>query len=157
MSPEQVKSLSTPDLVALYNRLTGKSIKGFHTRSKGEQQVLAELAKQPKAAPPSEAKPKASVRTVNGSASAGKTGRPRASFIVVLTEEKGTSKPQKNSVRSQLMEWLRGREPFQFKGERLIRAARIEDAEAHFRRPLRGVVQKLIEKSWVKRIEVTAA
>lgn len=35
-----IKSMSTPDLVALYNKLTKKSIKKFSSREAGEKQVL---------------------------------------------------------------------------------------------------------------------
>lgn len=51
-----IKAMSTPDLVAEYNRLTGKSIKKFSSRSAGEQQVAN--ARAAAAGHPAEAKAK---------------------------------------------------------------------------------------------------
>lgn len=45
VTAEELKAISTPDLIILYNHVTGKSIKGFHTRKRGEAQVLAAVAK----------------------------------------------------------------------------------------------------------------
>ncbi len=49
---ETIKAMSTPDLVAAYNTLTGKSIKKFASRAAGERQVLkADGHEVPKASP----------------------------------------------------------------------------------------------------------
>lgn len=40
---EELSALSNADLVALYNRLTGKSTKKFATRAKGEEQTWSAL------------------------------------------------------------------------------------------------------------------
>lgn len=39
--------LTTPQIVALYNAVTGKAIKGFHTRAKGLDQTTALLVQEP--------------------------------------------------------------------------------------------------------------
>lgn len=130
MTPEQVNALSTPELIALYNRLTGKSITRFASRAKGASQVLKALAAQPKA------------RTVNGSAS-GRTGRPKAQYSVQLTEERAKSKPNPKSDRWALIEWLRAQPNA---------TASIDAIEAHFKKRMRGVAQKLIAKLWLKRL-----
>lgn len=44
-----VKKATTSELVAEYNRLSGKSIKKFSSRAAGEKQVSALIAKAPKA------------------------------------------------------------------------------------------------------------
>lgn len=142
MSPEQIKGLPTHELVALYNRLTGKNIKRFSTRAKGEAQTLKAVQQHSSA-----------VRTVRNGIS-GKNGRPKSRFIVQLTAESAKSRPQKTSARTALIEWLKSKDPIQHAGESLPNAATIESIEAHFNRRMRGVVQKLLEKLWLKRIEV---
>lgn len=42
-TPTDLDALPTPVLVDMYNKLTGKSIKGFHTRSKGVEQTFRAL------------------------------------------------------------------------------------------------------------------
>ncbi len=39
LTKQEIKKATTFELINLYNELTGKSIKGFHTRTKGEEQV----------------------------------------------------------------------------------------------------------------------
>jgi len=46
MTPQEIKSAKTGELVALYNKLTGKSIKKFETRAIAEKRV-AEAQKNP--------------------------------------------------------------------------------------------------------------
>jgi hypothetical protein len=158
---EDVAKMTTQELIELYNRLTNKSIKRFSSRVAGEQQVLRAIAgskasatasaaaqpestKQPTAAP---ARPVA-VRTVKGKASASGTGRPVLDFKVKLTESSAKSSPHKESLRQQLIEWLKKRdEP----------VATIDAIERHFNRNMRGVVRKLVEVNWLQRIEDKAA
>lgn len=132
MTKAELEKLSTKDLVALYNKLTNKSIKKFSSRAAGERQTLAAAKKS---------KPR--VRTVRGAAS-GKNGRPKLSFTVQLTEDQADSNPHAKSARMALVEWLRA----QPDGK-----ASIDAIEAQFKRAMRGIVQKLAEKKWVKRLE----
>jgi hypothetical protein len=147
MTPEQVRALRTPELVALYNRLTGKSVKRFSSRSKGEGLVIKALANRP---------PAASTRVVNGHAT-GRSGRPKAQYAVQLTEEKAKSKPYKDSTRAALIAWLRSKGSITVGNESLANAATIDSIETHFGKRMRGVVQKLLEKSWLKKIELAGA
>lgn len=158
MTPEQVRALSTVELVAIYNRLTGKSITRFASRAKGEAQVLKVLqAANVEAARARVARSVAPIaRTVNGSASE-KRGRPKSRFIVQLTEANGKSKPQKESDRMKLIEWLRAKGPITHEGAELPNAASIDSIETHFAKRMRGVVQKLLDKGWLKRIALAAA
>lgn len=151
MSPDEVRALKTPALVALYNKLTGKSVKKFSSRATGEKQVLKALAAQP-ATPQL---PQGTVRTVRGASSGGKNGRPKAKYIVQLTEDKAKSKPQKGSDRQALIDWLKSKGTIQHNGTELPHAASIESIETHFNKRMRGVVQKLLEKFWLRRIELT--
>lgn len=156
MSPEQVRALKTPELVTLYNRLTGKSIKKFSSRATGEKQVIKALAASPAATPPTpHPLPQGTVRNVRGASSGGKNGRPKSKFIVQLTEDKAKSKPQKSSDRQALIDWLKSKGTIQHGGEDLAHAASIDSIETHFAKRMRGVVQKLLEKNWLRRIELT--
>lgn len=151
MTPEQIRALKTPELVALYNRLTGKSIKKFASRAAGEKQTIkAQASSSPPAVP---ALPQGTVRTVRGSSTGGKNGRPKSKYIVQLTEDKAKSKPQKASDRHALIEWLKSKGAIHHGGEELSHAASIDSIEAHFNKRMRGVVQKLLEKHWLRRIE----
>lgn len=139
-----VKELTTPELIAEYNRLTGKSIKRFSSRPAGEKQVTAARAKV--------SGHTETARTIRG-ASGGRNGRPKLSFIILLTEDKAKSKPHRESDRAALIGWIRERE-LKHGSETMKGAATIEEIEKHFKKSMRGVVQKLEEKSWVKRIEI---
>lgn len=136
-----IKEMKTADLIALYNQLTGKSIKKFSSRAAGEKQVAAAQAKHGAA----------KGKIIKG-ASGGKNGRPKLSFAVQLTEEKAKSKPHRASARAALIGWLRDQK-LTVEGKAVIGAS-IETIESHFKRKMRGVVQKLIEKNWLKRIEI---
>lgn len=131
MTKTEISALASKDLVALYNRLAGKSIKKFSSRAAGERQVASLLASAPKA------------RIVRGAATSGKNGRPKITFTVRLTEAKAQSKPHPASDRMQLIEWLRKRPEGQ---------ASIDTIDSHFGKSMRGVVQKLFEKSWLVRV-----
>lgn len=144
MTKDQVQALKTPELVALYNRLTASNVKRFSTRATAEKRVLEALSRQP--AP----------RTVSGNSSAAiKKGRPRIAFIFILTESQAKSHHQKGSIREQLCAWLKTRtHAVEFNGEQHTLAATIDEAEQHFNRKLRGVIQKLEEKKWVRRVDL---
>lgn len=134
MPATNVKAMKTTELVALYNRLTKKSIKKFSSRAAGEKQVSAVLAANGGKA-----------RVVRGKAGANKTlGRPTLSFAVELLGQ-GVSRLQPKSLRRQLLEWLEVREG---------KSATIEAIEAHFKRNMRGVVNKMEEKGWLKSLEL---
>lgn len=141
LNKEQVAAMKTGALVALYNQLTGKKIKKFSSRAAGEKQVLAAAAKA-----------EAAGTTVKGSAGA-KNGRPTISFSVTLTEEKAKSKPHAASARMKLIEWMRSDAVPAKEGKKTVT---IEQINAHFKRKMRGVVQKLIEKKWLARSEAAA-
>jgi hypothetical protein len=92
---------------------------------------------------------------VRGSASAGRTGRPKVNYIISLNTDAGKSKPQADSDRMKLINWLKEHgATMQVDNVRYTHAAKIEDVERHFQKRMRGVVQKLMEKNWLKRIEV---
>jgi hypothetical protein len=154
MTPDQVKALSTAELVAKYNALTNKNVKRFATRADGERRVLAAIAQAAAAiAPP--APSVVTARAVRGSASAGRTGRPKVNYIISLNTDAGKSKPQADSDRMKLINWLKEHgATMQVDNVRYTHAAKIEDVERHFQKRMRGVVQKLMEKNWLKRIEV---
>ena len=104
-------------------------------------------AKAPK--PPKELK----VRTVRGSAS-GADGRPKSNYIVQLTESKAKSKPQAESDRMKLVVYLRTAS-MQHKGVELKQAAKFSTIEANddFKGiNLKGVIQKLADKSWLVKL-----
>lgn len=58
MDIKNMRNMSTAELVAFYNKATGKNIKKFSSRAAGEQQV-ANLQKAAPEAKPTKAKPKA--------------------------------------------------------------------------------------------------
>lgn len=144
---QNLKILSTAELVELYNKATGKSIKRFATRAAGERQTLAALTAP--ATPSSEAvappkvvasRPAPKSRKVNGAAG-GKTGRPPNSFTVLLTAENAKSKLQKNSLRQKVVDFL---------GTQKGKQAAIEAIEKRFNANMRGVIAKLKECKWIK-------
>lgn len=47
MTPQEIKAAKTSDLVALYNSLTGKSIKKFESRAIAEERCIGLLANKP--------------------------------------------------------------------------------------------------------------
>jgi hypothetical protein len=143
---ESVKDASTADLIAAYNKLTGKAVKKFASRDKAEAQVLKAQAKGEQPAPKAKGakQPKATKpRKVSGNAGATQTGRPKGSFIVKLTETKASSKPNPSSLRTQVIELLRKRDD---------NSASIEQLEKQFNRNMRGVVGKLIQVKWLQRV-----
>lgn len=143
-----IKTLSTKDLVALYNKLSGKAIKKFSSRAAGEKQVAALLAKcspasilgAEKSLQPAAVPAPVVARVVKGAASAEAVGRPKANFDVTLTAAAAISKPNSLSLRRQLITDLAAA-----KGQTISIAA----IESKFGRNMRGVVQKLRDKHWV--------
>lgn len=136
---EELKALSTSDLVAAYTRLTGKIIKRFATRAKGEAQVLKAQNKTEPPAP----KAKAKTRKVNGAAGVPSVGRPVKDFNVrIMSETNAESKPNSTSLRRQLLDWLEKKDG---------KTATLSAIEKHFDRNMRGVIGKLEEKKWLKR------
>ena len=91
MTKADLKALDSKALVALYNRLTKKHIKKFSSRAAGEKQVLKLLPAS------------TTVKTVNGTASAGTVGRPKTAFAVELIESQAKSNPQKTSNRTAML------------------------------------------------------
>lgn len=61
-------------------------------------------------------------------------------FTVKLTPNGGSSKLQASSARAQLVEWLKGCTG---------KSASISSIESHFKKDMKGVVQKLQEKGWI--------
>lgn len=168
MKIEEIKSASTAALVAEYNRLTGKTIKKFSSRVAGEKQVEAAITNPPKAkaestpvvtsklmqateaaAAKGKAKPaaKTKARKVKGKAGADPAGRPVQSFNVTLTGTKAKSNPNSKSLRRQLITWLDGL---------TNKGTTIDAIEKKFERNMRGVVNKLEAKGWVKKSAIAA-
>ena len=179
MTAAEINALDTPALLALYNRLTGKAVKRFASRAAGLKQTLraqatqnakgsvgsvpgaAQLATEAKAPAAQKVKPakapkppkELKVRTVRGSAS-GADGRPKSNYIVQLTESKAKSKPQAESDRMKLVVYLRTAS-MQHKGVELKQAAKFSTIEANddFKGiNLKGVIQKLADKSWLVKL-----
>ena len=171
LTVEQITAMSTPELIAKYNELTGKSIKKFSSRVAGEKQVLkasngeihfhkgnTETA-QPEAAvgnlganmsaasnntavkAAKRIAKKAGKKKVKGKATGEKRGRPKNSYTVTLSRSAAQSKPHSNSLRMQLITYL----------DKLdSKSASIEQIEKKFEAPMRGVINKLRETKWVK-------
>jgi hypothetical protein len=158
---DEIKRMTTPELVAAYNKLTGKSILRFATRAKGEQQVAKAMekangkstakveakaqTKPEKNTPATPGKSAATPRVVKGKAGAAGSGRPRGTFSIQLSGKPGKSTLHKNSLRAQLMNYMQASAQKVFS---------IETIEQKFNRNMRGVIGKLIEKDWVERVEV---
>lgn len=141
--------MTTAELIAEYNALTGKSVKRFSSRGAGEKQVSAarERGATQTTAPtgtvvPKGKKGKAKIRKVRGAASAEKTGRPASSFTVKLTTTKASSKPNSKSARRELIAWLEGLKD---------QSATIDRIDEKFGRNMRGVVNKLAAVGWVSK------
>ena len=128
-----IKAATTAELLAKYNELSGKSTKRFASRAAGEKQVAALPAKgAPVTTPPT-------ARVVKGKAGSLSTGRKKNDFNVTPTPGKALSKLHPNSLRQQLMDWLKDKEKVS-----------IGAIEKHFDRNMRGVVSKLHAKDWRK-------
>ena len=136
-----LKTATTKQLVAEYNRLTGKNIKKFSSRAAGEKQVLAATNKPLSAVallPPKAQKVKGA-RRVKGAIAAEAAGRPVIDYLVTLTPTKAQSHPNSKSLRRQLIEWM----------EKRGTPAAISQIEKHFGRSMRGPISKLREKDWL--------
>lgn len=79
-----VQTATTTELVAEYNRLSGKTIKKFSSRAAGEKQVTALLAKIPKS-PVSKAKPPRVAKEKIDKAPANRSESIRRSWTVMAT------------------------------------------------------------------------
>lgn len=142
MNTEKIKAMSNADLIALYNKNTGKSIKKFSSRAAGEKQVIASMNGHAKPAGKA-AKPAAKasiVRKVKGSAGANGAGRPKVNLDVKLTEKGGSTKLNPKSLRKQLIDWL---------GGLTNRGTDLHAISKKFERDMRGVVGKLRTSKWL--------
>lgn len=134
MNADLVKQMKSSEMVKLYNERTGKSIKRFSSRAAGERLLLAALSAQPSA---TRVSPRA--RLVRGSASR-KIGRPTKNFLVTtLPADKAASKLHDKGLRKQLIDYL----------ATCNGKATIEAIDKHFKRNMRGVVNKLVETKWL--------
>ncbi len=156
MTQHNLKILSAVELVALYNKATGKSIKRFANRAAGERLTLAALsapagtsaARAARKAKTPVAKPEATLtapsRKVNGTAGGkSKVGRPVIPFIITLSEADKKANLQKNSARQKVVDWLK---------EQKGGSATIAQLEEKFGdvKNIRAVVAKLVATGWAK-------
>lgn len=166
-----VKGAAMEDLNATYRALKNEpGFKGFNTRAAAEVQVqMAIMAAEnaaghagvpkgitPKALTPQEIKTNNPYKEGTLShelhnavkaqqpieprpkASEDKERAPRILINRVRATFAGTSRPQPGSVRGQILTWIQ---------EQPNNTATVEALEAHFNQPVRGYLQKLIEKS----------
>ena len=129
-----MKTLTTAQLVEQYNKATGKSIKKFASRAKGEAQLAKALAA---------ATPKPQPRTVRGSASAQPAGRPKKNFVVKATGG-GNLKLTGVSLRRQAMLFIEGSKN---------QSASLDELNAKFDRNMNGVVRVLVKCKFLKVVE----
>jgi len=142
MTPEQVKSATTSELLAVYNKLTGNAVKKFSSRAAGEKQVLAAFKKFEASGT------KTTVRGKSGES----RGRPATDALVTLTEEKGESKLQAESARTKILEFLRGQPGKKALVSEIATHLKLRGVEGN----VRGYLGKLSEKSWIT-VELVAA
>lgn len=132
----EVKSAPTKQLIATYNELSGGApIKKFKDRATAESRVTNLLRK---AAP-------AKVRVVKGKATANAVGRPRATFKITATPDSAKGRLNKNSLRTQVMDFL---------STRPNGTASVDEVNEKFGRQMAGVIQKLLFVNYVKRQDV---
>lgn len=152
---DKLKLLSTKDLLAKYNELTGKSIKRFSSRDAGEKQTLAAMtaakpaaAKKPKKVAaetttitaPAETVAAAQVKVMKENAT---QGRPNLDYKIELSE--GVAKVRDSSLRGKIMAYLRtAGTPKQVALSALVTMFGVE---------AKGAVQKLTQTKWLRRID----
>jgi hypothetical protein len=125
----KLAAMSLKELVAEYNRLTNQNIRRFSSRESAEARVRAARASAP--------------RTVRGSATAAKPGRPRAAFAVQVASG-GANKVQPGSARGRLLDWLNSRPN---------KTATIAEAQEKFPGVnIVAVAGKLQQIGWIKRV-----
>ena len=73
---------------------------------------------------------------------------PRKKVVAVRLTGRGESNPQRASKRREILDWLRTREGG---------TATVAELEAQFKPPVRGHLQKLIEKKHLEAVEESAA
>ena len=151
MNPTQIKAATTAQLVARYNKLTGKSITRFATRANAERRVMqlekikakgdgkvvvsdTVVVKAMKTSP----KP----RKIKGAAGAAPAGRPSKEFDVKLLAACPV-KLHENSLRQQVKTWLAKQ-----KG-----TASIAAINTAFNRKMNGVVAKMAAIGHVECVE----
>ena len=89
MKRSEVPTTPTAELVAEYNRITGKSIKKFASRAKAEEQTIAVLPPE-KDAPSGRGRPMVDqlIRAVDGGTSAVREGSKRGQVLAAIRAHK---------------------------------------------------------------------
>lgn len=170
---QSIKSMTTPELVAEYNRLTGKSIKKFSSRAAGEKQLAgARILFQEKQHPMEplppvpedlqddemlqKLQPGSLLHQIYISAQSKKpierapkrvsSGVQRKKIVAVRIPQgsQPLSKLQAHSMRAKIMAYLQTAPD---------KTATVELLELHFECPVRGHLQKLLEKNHVETVE----
>lgn len=149
----RVKALPMPELLALYNTLTGKATKKFRSREVGEAQVVKALQDQATKLPKETPKPDANAAVASDSGAsrvvsnmAGKKGRPEIDYKIGL----GTpdTKLHKGSLRAQVIEEMQ--DMMKKSGKDYVQVSALV---AEFGPKAKGAISKLAKTHWVKRID----
>jgi len=99
-TPADLDALPTPVIVDLYNKLTGKTIKGFHTRGKGIEQTFKALQSQTVTKEETVLQPeKKAVITapVTQHKRAGRAGRIDPNAVIEILQEENPKRPGSRS------------------------------------------------------------
>lgn len=168
--------MTTPELLAEYNALTGKSIKKFSSRAAGEKQLAGarvlfgkETVVTPPPLPPvpedlkddamlNKLEPGSLLHQIYISAHAKQpieklpkrvkdspsTQRKRIEAVRIPEGAQVLSKLQPNSMRAKIMEFIRAQPD---------KSATVEMLELKFECPVRGFLQKLLEKNHLETVE----
>ena len=124
-----IKSLTTKQLVDEYNKATGKDIKKFASRAKGEAQLAKALTAKPQSA---------AARQVHGSAGAAPQGRPKKDYTVIL-QPSGTTKITSVSSRRKILDFI----------EKNGGKSTIGGLRGEFGELIDGTVRELIKRKWL--------
>ena len=144
----KVKAMPTPELLTLYNSLTGKSIKKFSSRANGEKQTLAALtAKAATAAkadtPKAEATAAAPAAARKVSLMGVKMGRPKSDYGIQVIDG-AASKLRPSSMRSMIVNHMNAQPN---------RSCTISALTEKFGDAVHGAVVKLLSGKHVRRTD----
>lgn len=141
---EQLEAMSTPELIKLYNRITGKSTKRFSSREAGIKSLLTAISERAARPQLPQGARVTGVRTVRAGkevdASKSRAGRPQIVYSVHVAE--GKSEVRASSLRGKILAHMKA-----------CSTASITELEEKFGEAARGAVQKLLDPKvgWLKR------
>jgi hypothetical protein len=169
---EKIKLMTTKELLAKYNELTGKSIKRFSSREAGEAQTIAAMTRAPSTpavATPVVATPKEKAKSAKVKAKAAATpkakaakakaevagavitkttetlGRPKLNFKIRLADAEGSTAIRETSDRGKILSFMREKPAGT--------AFAMSDLITKFGTAVKGHVQKLKIVGWVVRVD----